>query len=174
MNRSITMTEDLLDYIHQIGVREHPILATCREQTADIGWQAIMQISPEQGAFMAMLVRLLGATQTLEVGTFTGYSALAIALALPPEGRLVACDIDEDTMGKARFYWRQAGVADKIDARVGPAADSLQALVKETNGASPFDFAFIDADKTNYDTYYEQCLRLVRPGGMVRHERDLS
>lgn len=167
MNRSINLTDDLLDYIHRVGTREHPALAQCREQTAHIGWQAIMQISAEQGAFMAMLVRLIGARHTLEIGTFTGYSALAIALALPHDGRLVACDIDPDMMKRARRHWQNAGVADKIDSKVGPALDSLQALIHDADGKPLFDFAFIDADKTNYDSYYEYCLKLVRTGGLI-------
>ncbi len=167
MKRSITLSDSLLDYIHHIGTREHPVLAQCREETAALGPQAIMQISAEQGAFMAMLVRLIEARQTLEIGTFTGYSALAIALALPHDGRLIACDIDPDRMKMASRYWQEAGVADKIDAKIGPAVDTLQTLIDEEAGKTMFDFAFIDADKTNYDSYYEYCLKLVRAGGLI-------
>ena len=167
MNRSITLSDGILDYIHRVGTRENPVLAQCREETAALGRQSIMQISAEQGAFMAMLVRLIGAKQTLEIGTFTGYSALAVALALPQDGRLIACDIDPDRMKMAGGYWKEAGVAGKIDAKIGPAVDTLQTLVDEYAGKTMFDFAFIDADKTNYDSYYEYCLKLVRAGGLI-------
>jgi caffeoyl-CoA O-methyltransferase len=128
--------------------------------------RAGMQIAPEQGQFMAMLVTLLGARRTLEVGVFTGYSALAVALALPHDGRVVALDISEEWTNVGRRYWQAAGVADKVDLRVGPAAESLQALVAE-GCTGEFDFAFIDADKARYDTYYELALQLVRPGGLI-------
>jgi caffeoyl-CoA O-methyltransferase len=125
-----------------------------------------MQISPEQGQFMALLAELIGARRVLEVGTFTGYSALAVALALPADGRIVACDVNEDTTAVARRYWAEAGVADKIELRLGPAVDTLEALLAE-GGGETFDFAFIDADKVNYDAYYEGALALLRQGGLM-------
>jgi len=127
---------------------------------------AQMQISPEQGQFMAFLVQLMGAHRALEIGVFTGYSSLAVALALPPTGRLVACDINPDTTQVARRYWEKAGVAHKIDLRLAPAKDTLNSLLAQGE-ANHYDFAFIDADKENYLTYYEQCLQLVRPGGLI-------
>lgn len=167
MDRSIALNDDLLDYIARVGVREHPVLAACREETAASQELSIMQISPEQGAFMAMLVRLLGAKLTLEVGVFTGYSSLAVALALPEDGRVTACDVSEEFVGIARGYWTQAGVAGKIDARVGPAQETLADLVEKHAGQTPYDFAFIDADKTGYDAYYEYALQLLRSGGLI-------
>jgi predicted O-methyltransferase YrrM len=130
-----------------------------------------MQISPEQGRFMALLVRLMGARRTLEVGVFTGYSALSVALALPPEGRIVACDISEEWSAMARRHWEKAGVAHKIDLRIAPALETLDTLIAE--GAAPFDFAFIDADKSNYLGYYERALALVRPGGLIAVDNTL-
>ncbi len=167
MDRSIALTDNVLDYIARVGVREHSILAKCREETAASQELSIMQISPEQGAFMAMLVRLLGATHTLEVGVFTGYSSLAVALALPEDGRVTACDVSADFVGIAQGYWTEAGVADKIEALVGPAQETLGALVEKHKGQTPYDFAFIDADKTGYDGYYEYALELLRPGGLI-------
>jgi caffeoyl-CoA O-methyltransferase len=125
-----------------------------------------MQISPEQGQFMALLVELIGARRILEVGTFTGYSALAVALALPPDGRVITCDINEEMTAIARRYWAEAGVADKIDLRLAPAIDTLDELLAEGQ-AGQFDFAFIDADKTNYLAYYERTLELLRSGGLI-------
>lgn len=167
MDRSLSLNKDILDYIAAVGVREHPALASCREQTAAGEEFSIMQISPEQGAFMAMLVGLSGAKRTMEIGVFTGYSTLAVALALPDDGRVTACDISEDYVGKARRYWRQAGVEHKIDVRIGPAEKTLASLVEEVKGETLYDFAFIDADKTGYDAYYEYALKLLRPGGLV-------
>jgi len=166
MNRSLSLTDELVDYIWQTGVREHPALARCRAETASMP-MSIMQISPEQGAFMALLVKLIGAKRTLEIGTFTGYSALAVALALPDDGRVVACDINDAYIDRARSYWRAAGVMEKIEVRLAPAGETLSALAKEAAGKTPFDFAFIDADKTGYDVYYEACLKLVRSGGLI-------
>jgi caffeoyl-CoA O-methyltransferase len=125
-----------------------------------------MQIGPEQGQFMALLVELIGARRTLEVGTFTGYSALAVALALPPEGRVTACDVSEEYTRVARRYWAKAAVEHKIELKLGPALDTLGGLLA-AGAAGSFDFAFIDADKNNYDGYYEQALQLLRPGGLI-------
>ncbi|SRR5579885_506397 len=164
MSRTMPITEDLLAYISRVGVREHPALARCRKETAALP-NAQMQIGPDQGALMALLARLLGAQRYLEIGTFTGYSALAVALALPASGRAVCCDISEQYTSKARPYWREAGVESKIDLRIGPAAETLEAMIAAREPA--FDFAFIDADKTGYDVYYECVLKLLRPGGLV-------
>ncbi len=159
------MTDTLYDYIQTVGVREHDVLRRLRLETATMP-MSIMQISPEQGAFFSLLVRLIGAKNTLEIGTFTGYSALAVALALPEEGRLIACDVSEEWTSVARRYWQEAGVADRVELRLAPAEETLTALL-EADRAGSFDFAFIDADKSKYDTYYELSLRLMRQGGLV-------
>jgi predicted O-methyltransferase YrrM len=125
-----------------------------------------MQIAPEQGQFMALLVQLMGAKKTLEVGVFTGYSTLVVALALPPQGKVVACEVNQEYAAIACRCWQQAGVADKIDLHVAPAQETLAQLLRDGQAAT-FDFAFIDADKSNYDSYYEQALQLVRPGGLI-------
>jgi len=162
---SIGLSSVLNDYVVQAHGAEHPVLASLRESTGRMR-NAGMQIAPEQGCFLAFLVRLIGARRTLEVGTFTGYSALATALALPEDGTLVACDVSEEWTAIARAHWAEAGVADRIELRLAPALDSLAALLDE-GGAGSFDFAFIDAHKPEYDGYYEACLRLVRVGGLI-------
>lgn len=164
-NRTITLTDELYDYLLSVSLREHDLLRRLREETAEHP-MVTMQIAPEQGQFMAMLVRLTRARKTLEVGVFTGYSALAVALALPADGRVVACDISEEYTSVARRYWAEAGVAHMIDLHIAPAADTLAVLQSEGN-AGTFDFAFIDADKTGYDSYYEHTLQLLRPGGLI-------
>ncbi len=136
-----------------------------REETAALP-NHNMQIAPEQGQFMAFLVKLLGARRALEVGVFTGYSSLAVALALPEDGRVAACDVSEEFTAVARKYWQKAGVAHKIRLHLAPAAQTLARFLDEGR-AGQYDFAFIDADKPNYDTYYEQCLQLIRPGGLI-------
>ena len=163
--RSIGLSDDLYAYLLENSLRETEVMRRLREETAKLPWGG-MQISPEQGQFMALLVQLMGAQHCLEIGTFTGYSALAVAQVLPAGGRLVACDIDEATAAVARRYWQEAGVAAKIDLKIAPALDSLDALMAG-GAAGSFDFAFIDADKSNYDAYYESCLALLRPGGLV-------
>jgi predicted O-methyltransferase YrrM len=160
-SRTLNLTDDLLAYVREHGVREHPVLSRLREDTAPMP-MAQMQIAPEQGAFMALLVQLTGATRILEIGTFTGYSSTAMALAMPPDGRITCLDVSEEWTDRAREAWRDAGVADRVDLRIGPAVESLGAL-----GDDAFDLAFIDADKTSYDAYYEGCLRVVRPGGLI-------
>jgi predicted O-methyltransferase YrrM len=160
-NRTLNLTDDLLAYVRDHGVREHPVLSRLREDTARMP-MAQMQIAPEQGAFMALLVQLIGATRILEIGTFTGYSSTAMALALPPDGRMTCLDVSAEWTDRARQAWRDAGVADRVDLRIGPAVDSLRELEEDA-----FDLAFIDADKTGYDDYYEGCLRVVRPGGLI-------
>ena len=144
---------------------KHLQLRALREYTQQMP-HGRMQIAPEQGHLLALLVRLIGARRVLEIGTFTGYSAMAMALALPIGGRLVACDISEDWTSIARTYWQRAGVADKIDLHVAPALETL-ARLEAGGGANQVDLAFIDADKPSYDAYYEFALRLVRPGGLI-------
>ena len=164
-NRSITLTDSLYEYMNDVSLREPPLLLALREETSALT-QRSMQISPEQGQFMALLVRLTGARRCLEVGVFTGYSSLATALALPDDGGIVACDVSEEWTAVARRYWKRAGVEQKIDLRLAPATATLDALLAEGRGGT-FDFAFIDADKTNYLPYYERTLMLLRAGGLV-------
>ncbi len=152
-------------YVSTFITRETPAQQRLRAETAALP-RAAMQIGPDQGAFLTLLVHLTGARRALEIGTFTGYSALTVAAALPADGELIACDVSEEWTRIARHYWDEAGVAGKIDLRLGPAAETLSALKREC-GADSFDFAFIDADKPSYDTYYEGCLELVRPGGLI-------
>jgi caffeoyl-CoA O-methyltransferase len=163
--RSIGLPAPLYDYLLSVTVREPPVLAKLRAETAKLT-MAMMQIGPDQGQFMRLLVQLIGARRTLEVGVFTGYSSLSVALGLPANGRIIACDVSEEWTAIARRYWKQAGVAKKIDLRLAPATQTLDGLIK-AKGAGTFDFAFIDADKANYDAYYERCLKLVRKGGLI-------
>ena len=162
---SINLSGPLQAYVRRFGMREDADLAALREETANHPW-AGMQISPEQGQLMALLVRLLGARKTLEVGVFTGYSAMVVAKALGPKGKMVALDVSEEFTAIARRHWAKAGVADRIDLRLQPATDSLKALVA-AGESNTFDFAFIDADKSNYDAYYEYAIKLVRRGGVI-------
>jgi predicted O-methyltransferase YrrM len=164
-NRSITLTDSLYDYMNDVSLREPPLLLALREETSELT-QRSMQISPEQGQFMALLARLIGARRCLEVGVFTGYSSLATALALPDDGHIIACDVSEEWTSVARRYWQRAGVEHKIDLRLAPATGTLDALLAQGRDRT-FDFAFIDADKTNYLEYYERTLALLRPGGLV-------
>jgi O-methyltransferase len=159
------------DYVHNIATRETPLQRRLRDETAKLP-NAGMQIGSDQGAFLALLVRLTGARRALEIGTFTGYSALAVAAALPADGRLTCCDVSDEWTQMARRYWREAGVAERIDLRLAPAADTLRDLLRES-GPDSFDFAFIDADKTGYDGYYEACLMLLRPGGLMAFDNTL-
>lgn len=170
-NRTLNLTDALYDYVLSHSLREHPAQTALRDATRGHE-RASMQISPEQGQFMALLVKLIGARNAIEVGVFTGYSALSVALALPPEGRLVACDISEEYTSVARPFWREAGVEDKIDLRIAPALETLQALLRDGE-AGLYDFAFIDADKVGYDGYYEACLQLVRAGGLIVFDNTL-
>jgi len=163
--KTLGLNEQLYDYLLSVSLREPEILRQLRQET-DSHPQATMQIAPEQGQFMALLVQLMGATKTLEVGVFTGYSSLCVALALPPRGKIVACDVSEEYTRIARRYWQAAGVADKIELRLAPALETLDQLLTEGQ-AETFDFAFIDADKANYEGYYERSLQLVRPGGLI-------
>jgi predicted O-methyltransferase YrrM len=163
--RTIALTDELHEYLLGVSLREPDVLRELREETARLE-RSEMQIGPEQGQLMALLVEMIGARRTLEIGTFTGYSALAVALALPSDGRVIACDVSEEWTSVGRRYWKKAGVAEKIDLRLGPALETLGGLL--ANGQrDQFDFAFIDADKASYDAYYELCLQLVRPGGLI-------
>lgn len=161
----MTMTAKLYDYLLASSVRESAVLARLRAETARLP-MAAMQIAPDQGQFMAWLVQLIGAKRTLEVGVFTGYSALWVAQALPQDGGIVACDVSEEWTRVARRYWEEAGVAHKIDLRLGPALQTLDDLLAQGQ-AGTFDFAFIDADKTRSADYYERVLRLLRRGGVM-------
>src|SRR5579872_535376 len=161
----IPVSPELADYIRRVSLREPDVLRRLREETASHP-RVSMQISPEQGQFMALLIHLLGARRTLEIGVFTGYSSLAVALALPEDGRIIACDVSEEYTSVARRYWHEAGVDRKIDLRLRPALETLNDLIA-LGQAGSFDFAFIDADKENYDNYYERCLTLLRPGGLI-------
>ena len=156
---------EVIDYILKNSVREPEILARLRADTEALP-RARMQIPPEQGQLFQLLIRMTGAKQTIEIGVFTGYSALAVALALPPEGRIIACDISDEYASMARRYWAEAGVAKKIDLRIAPALTTLDGLISSGAGGS-FDFAFIDADKVNHSNYYDRCLKLIRPGGLI-------
>lgn len=152
-------------YVDRLGVREHPALARLREENRSHP-RGSMQVDADEGALLGLLVRILGARNVLEVGTFTGYSSTAMALALPPDGRLLCCDVSREFTDVARRVWADAGVADRIDLRLAPAFETMDALLAD-GGAGTFDFAFIDADKAGYDAYYERALRLVRPGGVI-------
>lgn len=164
-NRTITLNDELYDYMLSVSLREHPALKELRECTAQLP-HAIMQISPEQGQFMQWLVGTLQARRTIEVGVFTGYSALATALAMPADGELIALDISAEYTDVGKPFWKQAGVDDRISLRLGPALESLHAMIS-AGESGKFDFAFIDADKENYEHYYEAVLQLLRPGGVV-------
>src|SRR5205809_1964438 len=164
-SQHIELSRELWDYIRAMSLREPDVLRRLREETAPLPL-ARMQISPEQGQFMGLLTRLLGARMTIEVGVFTGYSSISVALALPDDGKIIACDVSEEWTSIARRYWREAGVAPKIDLRLRPALETLDGLLAKGRAGS-FDFAFIDADKSNYLNYYERCLELLRPGGLI-------
>ena len=155
----------IYDYILANSLRDRDELKRLRQETQAMPMGG-MQISPDQGQFMGLLVELIGAKRIVEVGTFTGYSSIAMALALPADGRLIACDVSDEFTSIARRYWREAGVADKIELRLGPAVATLDEMLA-AGEAGCFDMAFIDADKENYDAYYERCLQLLRPGGLI-------
>jgi predicted O-methyltransferase YrrM len=163
--------DDIYRYVVAHGAREDAALARVRETTAELGDVAVMQVSPDEGALLTMLARLSGARRALELGTFTGYSAICIARGLAGDGKLIACELDEDRAATARGNFAAAGVGDLIDVRVGPAQETLDAL--EADGAGGFDFVFIDADKTGYAGYYESSLRLLRPGGLIAIDNTL-
>ncbi|MCP2730230.1 class I SAM-dependent methyltransferase [Limnofasciculus baicalensis] len=165
MKHTIGLDNPLYNYLLSISLREPAILQQLRAETARLP-AAMMQIAPEQGQFMALLIQLIGAKKTLEIGVFTGYSSLAVALALPGDGKVIACDVSEEYTAVARRYWNLAGVSDKVDLRLAPALETLDKLLAEGE-AETFDFAFIDADKENYQGYYERALQLIRPGGLI-------
>lgn len=172
MSRRTTPVDDALySYILAASLRESDVLRRLREETAGLE-KGHMQISPEQGQFLALLVELVGARRILEVGTFTGYSALVMAQAMEPDGTLVACDLSDEWTRVARRYWEEAGVSDRIDLRIGPAADTLAGLLDDGH-AGTFDMAFIDADKKGLDGYWEHALQLLRPGGLVAVDNTL-
>jgi predicted O-methyltransferase YrrM len=164
-NKTIGLESQLYDYLLSVSLREPEVLQQLRQETANHP-HANMQIAPEQGQLMALLVQLLGAKKAIEIGTFTGYSALAVALALPPDGELIACDVSQEFAAIARRYWQKAGVDSKINLRLAPALQTLDLLLA-SGAENSFDFAFIDADKENYYRYYEHCLQLVRVGGLI-------
>ena len=164
-NKTFTLSDDLYRYMLSVSVRENDHLRRLREETAT-NPEASMQISPEQGQLMALLVTLMGVTRALEIGVFTGYSSLAVALALPPHGKLVACDRNPEWIAVARRYWKEAGVEEKIDLRLAPAMQTLDTMLAQGQQHS-FDFIFIDADKKQYLGYYERSLALLRPGGLI-------
>lgn len=164
-NKTLNLDSRLYEYFLSVSLQEAEILQQLRAETAKLP-MGRMQIAPEQGQFMALLIQLMRAKKALEIGVFTGYSATAIALALPSDGKLIACDIDEKYTNIARRYWQQAGIANKIDLHLAPATETLERLIARGE-AETFDFVFIDADKSSYDTYYEKSLQLVRPGGLI-------
>lgn len=163
--RTISMTDQIHDYLISVTPPITDVMRRLREETAAMP-MGQMEISIEQGRLMGLLVELIGAKKTLEVGVFTGYSSLVVAQALPADGRIIACDVSEEWTSIARRYWQEAGVAHKIDLRLAPASETLQKLIDDGQ-AGTFDFAFIDADKPNYDAYYEMCLKLIRRGGLI-------
>lgn len=170
-NRTLSIDDRVYDYLLSVSVKEPDLLRQLREETAGIEFSE-MQISPEQGQFMALLVRLIGARRALEIGTFTGYSSIVIAGALPDDGELVCCDDSEEWTSMARKYWRLAGLEDRIDFRLGDAGRTLQALIDQGQHGT-FDFIFIDADKQNYPLYYELSLELLRAGGLIAVDNTL-
>jgi predicted O-methyltransferase YrrM len=169
--RPTPMTDALYEYALAVGLREPDLFRALRAETSRLT-NGQMQIAPEQGPFSALLVQLLGAKNCLEVGTFTGYSALWVASVLPPDGKLICCDVSEEFTALAREYWARTGLAAKIDLRLGPAVDTLASLLAG-GWAGLMDYAFIDADKTSYDAYYEACLKLLRPGGLIAIDNTL-
>lgn len=162
----LALTEQMYAYIIDNSLREADVLRRLRQETQATNPHAIMAISPVQGQFMMLLLKLINATKTLEVGVFTGYSSLCTALTIPASGHIYACDVSEEWTSVARRYWTEAGVADKITLKLAPANETLDALLADGH-AGTFDFAFIDADKSNYDGYYERALKLVRKGGLL-------
>lgn len=162
---TINLSPSLYQYLLDNSLREHSVLHELREETSKLTG-ARMQISPEQGQFMQMLVDMIGARKTLDIGTFTGYSALVVALALPADGKVISCEKSTECCDIAKKYWALANVSEKIDLRIGTALQTLESLI-EAGEANTFDFAFIDADKTNYENYYELALTLLRPGGLI-------
>lgn len=170
-SRTLPIDDTLYRYVQAHSVREHPAQAALREATRTHRW-AGMQISPDQGQFMALLVKLIGARRAIEIGTFTGYSALTVALALPADGRLLACDVSDEYTRIGRPFWQQAGVEHKIELVLAPALQTLEGRL-DAGEAGSYDFVFIDADKASYDAYYELCLTLLRVGGLIAFDNML-
>ena len=168
---SITLTEELYKYLLSVSLRDDSLMEKLRIETDQLE-MGLMQVSPDQGQFMAMLIKLIRAKQIIEIGTFTGYSTLCMAKSLPEDGNLIACDISEEWTNMAKPYWEQAGVSNKIDLRIAPAIETLSDLINKGH-TNRFDFAFIDADKTNQLEYYELCLQLLRPGGLLAIDNTL-
>jgi predicted O-methyltransferase YrrM len=164
--RGVALSDALYEYVLKVGVRETRVQRELRAQTQKLP-MAGMQIGPDQAALLQVLVRILRAKRCIEIGTFTGYSALAVALALPRDGKIICCDVSEEWTAIARRYWKKAGVEKKMDLRIAPALETLTRL------KGSFDFAFIDADKPNYWNYYERCLRLIRKGGLIAVDNTL-
>lgn len=171
MRKYIPLTDDLYDYMRSVSVHEDDLLRRLTAETAKTG-DIDMPIAPEQGAFLALLVKMIDARRTIEIGTYMGYSALVTARALPDDGAIIACDIDADVTQTARRYWEEAGVAHKIDLRLAPATDTLAQLIADGESGT-FDFAFIDANKDESETYFEQCFTLLRPGGVMVFDNSL-
>ena len=169
--RTLNLDDTVYEYLQSHSLREHPAQVALREATRNHP-HAVMQISPEQGQFMALLIRLLGARRTIEVGVFTGYSALSVALALPEDGKILACDISDEFTRIGVPHWQAAGVAHKIDLQLAPAINTLDARLAAGEHGQ-YDFAFIDADKSSYDAYYERCLKLLRSGGLIAIDNTL-
>ena len=170
-DKYVQLTNDLHDYLVRVSVRESDVLKELRIETEQLP-ESVMQVSPEQGQFMSFLARLMGVQRAIEVGVFTGYSSICLAAALPAEGKITACDVNEEWTKTAIRYWEKAGVADKIELVLGPAVTTLGQLIKAGNSQS-YDFAFIDADKTNYGIYYELVMELIRPGGLILFDNTL-
>ena len=164
-NKYTRLDDPLYKYLLEHSLREPEILSRLRAETSQ-DQMAVMQISPEQGQFLSLLIKLLNVQRAIEVGVFTGYSSLSVAMALPVDGQLIACDINKEWTNIAERYWQEAGVEDKIELHLGPAVETLAALL-DSGDEAKFDFAFIDADKTNYRKYYELCLSLIKPGGVI-------
>lgn len=163
---TLNLSPAVYRYLTDISLRESDVLAMLRQETSKLANVAVMQISPEQGQFMHLLLQLMQARKTLDIGTFTGYSALAAAMALPDDGKVIACDINADWTSIASKYWKMGGVSDKIELRLGPAVETLQNMIDQGE-AETFDFAFIDADKANYSNYYDLAYQLIRQGGLI-------
>ena len=170
-NRTLPLDDRLYSYLLEHSLRENPVQRRLRERTLTLE-MGRMQIAPEQGRFMALLAELIGARRAIEIGTFTGYSALCVAQVLPADGRLICCDISDEWTAIGRPFWKEAGVAGRIDLRIAPALETLDSLAREIEMAS-FDLAFVDADKENYLSYYERCLPLLRPGGLLLFDNTL-
>jgi predicted O-methyltransferase YrrM len=170
--RTLLFPQEVYEYVLRCSSREPPVLARLREATASLP-DSVMQIGPDQGQLMGLLVKLIGARRCIEVGTYTGYSALAVALALPPDGELITCDVNAEWTSIGRRFWREAGLESRIDLRLRPALETLDELL-EQGEAGRFDFAFIDADKPNYAAYYDRLLELLRPGGLIAVDNTLA